>query len=410
VKSFIPWVLLIVALAQFISVALPPGNADLICVESAALDLAHHEQRFLYPGAGFSRNAEWMAHHARNLDQIGLHHIEPNWLTYPPLVPLILSPFAMLDAQGWRMTWGVIQFLLVVVFAELIIRLLRRSDAGANVSRILVYALVIGSYPLARSIQLGQTSLLIAVLIWVGYLARMSNRYLPAAFSIGIALFIKPFVGLAEIAPVIHNRRLTSLGSVVVALGLMVVSVILIGISAHIEYWHMLGTWSASQSTFFPNQSLFSGLMRFFVPQLPITEYAFHYDPDRAQIGRVLALVILAAAAYVQWKSEGVHIIASIGLWLSAMMLAVPISWEHYLVFLLPTMAFLWMLRWTPTARVMLAVSTVLLCFDNAPFCTEDFAGRLASSLPILGNLILFGLLILLHVRSRAAVAKPVPA
>jgi hypothetical protein len=53
VNRLLKWLLLMAAIAQFSVVALPPGNADLISVQSLALDLRRGDTSLLYPGRNF---------------------------------------------------------------------------------------------------------------------------------------------------------------------------------------------------------------------------------------------------------------------------------------------------------------------------------------------------------------------
>ncbi len=401
VKALVEWVLLALAILQFVLTGLPPGNADLISVQSLALDLSHHESRFLYPGYGFSHNDEWVAHHEANLRTVGQPDVQPNWCFYAPLVPFILAPIADVGVQTWRIVWGVIQFALIVLFAELIQRLLKKSGATASPRRVLVYALVFGSAPVARSMVLGQTSVLIAVLLWAGVYARFFEKRASAALTIGMAIFVKPFLALAELVSLARRQTASVLGSIGIAVALMLVSVVAVGIPSNIEYVNLLRTLSSSQTAFSGNQSLFAGLLRFF-SDLKVTDYGFQSDPDLAILGRFLALSVLAVAAYAQWKSADANVLASIGLWISAALLALPISWEHHLLFLLPTLAYLWTRRWTKAGYGMLGAMSALICVSWSGFYSESFVGRVAASLPLLGNVMLFIVLVIWHVRPRA--------
>jgi hypothetical protein len=82
--------------------------------------------------------------------------------------------------------------------------------------------------------------------------------------------------------------------------------------------------------------------------------------------------------------------------------LALPVSWEHHLLLLLPVLAFLWSralaARWE---RVLLIVATVLLEVCWLPLCGESAGGRLVASLPLMGNLMLFVLTARYLLRSR---------
>ena len=397
----VAWFALAVALLQFVHYGLPPGNADLISVQMLAMDLAHHEDRFLYPGFAFMQNDAWVAHHEANLRTVSAKRIEPNWCFYPPLVPFLFIPFAKADVETWRVAWGVLQLALIALFAELILRLLRRTGASAAPNRILIYALVFGCFPVALSEKLGQTSVLVALFLWGGVYARLSDGKILAALGIGSAVFIKPFLALIEIVDLARRKVWFALSVAGVTLSLLLISLLATGLHAQVEYWNLLSTLASSQNAFNGNQSLLATIMRFF-SDLSVGDYGFRYDPVVALYGRMLAAAVVGVAGYAQWKSGAQNVLASTGLWISAGLLALPISWDHHLLFLLPVIAYLWTRRWTRTGYGLLGAATALICVFAHPFYGESISGKVAASLPMLGDLILFVFLVTLHVRPRA--------
>jgi len=389
VKSWLKWALFAAALVQFAVLALPPGDADLISVQSLALDLRRGDSSLLYPGRNFERNDEWVAHHTGNLAKLRAKG-EPNWCFYPPLLPLVLAPLAGADPEAWRIVWGIVQLALVVAFALLIERLLKA--AGARTDRVLLFALVLGSYPVARSLHLGQTSLLTALLVWGGVYAARCGRLETQAALMGVAAFVKPFLLLAAVPDVFRRRTGTALGVVAVAAILLAVSLFFVGVAAHVEYWHLLSTLASSQTAYYGNQSLMAGIMRAF-SGLRVLDYGFQPDGSLALLARLLALIVLIAAFVIQRRAVNADSIAQVGLWLSAALLALPISWEHHLLFLLPAVAFLWSRAPAKAERVLLLMATALLEVCYLPLYAESAAGRLAASLPLIGNLMLFVLI-----------------
>lgn len=404
---FFPWILLMLAGAQFFSVALPPGNADLISIQSLALDVSRGDMDLLYPGRDFSRNDEWIAHHAKNLRALG-DKGEPNWCFYPPLVPYLLSPLADAGADMWRIVWGLIGLGLTALYALLIRRLVMRvRDCDAS-GTALVFALVLGSYPVARAIQLGQTSLFIAVILWAGILAAMQKESWWRSVTVAAASFVKPFLLLLEI-PELFRRRY---GPVALTAslwgGLFLISLLLLGWSVHQDYVDFLLTLGRTQTAYCGNQSLLAGILRVFTTW-PVTDYGFGNDPGWFAAGRVLSLIVLAAALWAETRKRA-DAIASAGLWLSAVMLALPISWEHHLLFLLPVIAWLWVIAPTFVSRALLAVAAILMGVCWLSWYGDYGAGRLIACFPLAGNLLLFVLLIRERFRPGADVIRSASA
>jgi hypothetical protein len=389
--------LLVAALIQFAAVGLPPGNADLLSVHLLAYDLSHHDARFLYPGRDYVNNDAWVQHHEQTLRALHVDG-EPNWCFYPPLVPLLCTPFVGAGVEVWRIVWGLVQIALAIAFALLIERMLR--SAALPASRVLVFALVFGSLSVARSVNLGQTSLLIAVLIWLAVHVRQSSTRAWAGALSGAAYFVKPFLLVGEF-PLRGRRRV--LEWVVVAatvISLIGISVAVTGADANREYGNLLRTLGASQTAYIGNQSLLAGVMRW-TTSIPVGEYGFQMDPTWDAIGKLLAATLLGVAFWAQRRATDVRLVYSIGLWYSAILLALPISWEHHLVVLLPVLAFLFSETAVPVIPLVIAAAAILISAE-ADY-GNSFAGRIATNLPLCGNLILFILLFRLHLISRRA-------
>jgi len=369
-------------------VALPPGNADLISIQSLARDFASGDTDLLYPGPGFAWNDVWVSHHEANLRALGAKG-EPNWCFYPPLIPYLLSPVASVDPEIWRLVWGAVQIGLLALYALIIERLLVVTGAARAPSKILILALVLGSYPVARSVELGQTSLLLSVLLWAGVLFGLQSRRILQSLAVGISVFVKPFLALALVPDVARRKWSSALGPVAIFAMMTVLSLALIGLTVHVDYVRFLNTLASSQTAYAGNQSLIGGLLRLFT-DLPVTDYGFTQNPLWAWIGRGMAVVVLLTAARVQWSGRDVSALASVGLWLSAVLLALPVSWEHHLLFLLPALAFLWAESHGKSERFLLGSMTVFLAFNWSSSFADHGLGRLTACLPLLGNLMLF--------------------
>jgi hypothetical protein len=407
-KPIVKWLLLAAAMVQFAVVALPPGDADLISIQSLALDLSRGDSSQLYPGSGFSRNDAWVAHHSENLKLLG-SGAEPNWCFYPPLVPFVLSPFASMGADSWRLMWGGFQIVLMLGLAALIHQLLIVSRLASKPDPVLILALVFGSYPVAQSVALGQTSLLLTVILWSGFLITLLKlRY--ASMAVGVAIFVKPFLLPVTIPDFLRNRMKPALAPIGIAAGLFALSLFFVGLPAHIEYLRFLRTLSDSQTAYAGNQSLLAGMLRAFT-DLRVMDYGFAQEPLFALIAKLTGVAVLAAAGYAQWRSpRNLPAIFSSGLWISAALLALSISWEHHIVFLLPVVAALWTRPLSTLDRRLLIAAILLFGIYWKPLYGDEGVGRVFASFPLYGNLIFFWLLFKLHgPRGAILTADPEP-
>ncbi len=101
-------------------------------------------------------------------------------------------------------------------------------------------------------------------------------------------------------------------------------------------------------------------------------------------------------------------IVPSVGLWLSAILLALPVSWEHHLLFLLPVIAWLWASARETSARIAPALAAILMGVCWVPWYGDHGLGRWIACLPLAGNVLLFVLLIRDAFRPRKPSPLPV--
>ena len=322
-------------------------------------------------------------------------------------MPYAVSFLGTTSDETWRILWAALQLIFVALYALLIERLL--TVFGARPNRVLIFALVLGSYPVARSIELGQTSLLLALFIWGSiYLRQIGNR-LASIVLAGVAIFVKPFFAVIAAVDVVRKRWPEIAGYAAAYLALLAASLVLIGTYAHVEYWNLLFTLGHSQTAFYGNQSILGGVLRFLAELNPSAAlaaqleapsvYGFLADPVFAWWGRIIAITVLGIAGWAQLRGGAERPVLACGLWLSAVTLALPISWEHHLVLLLPALAYLWTMELRTAQRVGLMVATLLLEFRWFTFYGDSLGGRIAETLPLLGNLTFFFLLVTLHLQ-----------
>jgi hypothetical protein len=394
-KALFRWIILIAAAVQFLLTALPPGNGDIIGVQSAALDLSRSDTDHLYPGKKFDRNDEWVKHSNENHRILG-DTGEPQWLMYPPLYPWLLSPFASLGSEAWRLSWALLQGFVLFAFLRLLEKWL--AQIGAKPDRVLLAALLLGSYPVARVFQLGQTSMLLSLLLWSGLLLSERGRQTGAWIYEGLAIYIKPFFFVAEFPRLLAKKLRHAALVISVSILLAIVTVTVLGSKPFLDYIEFLRTLSGAQTAFWGNQSLLGALLRIF-SDLPSTFYGFEQDATLRVIATAMLAAFLISAAIIQIKSKSVHPIASPSMWLAAVLLGLSLSWEHHVIVLLPAVAFLWTRGLTITAIVLLAVATFSISINLTPFFDESYMGRALACLPAFGRLILFLLLATFHLQ-----------
>jgi hypothetical protein len=272
------------------------------------------------------------------------------------------------------------------------------EQIGVVPDRILLAALLLGSYPVARVFQLGQTSMLLSFVLWLGLLFSERGRRTGAWICEGLAVYIKPFFFVAEFPRLLARKLRHSVLVIFVSILLAIITVVALGTQPFWDYIEFLRTLSGSQTAFWGNQSLLGALLRIF-SDLPSTFYGFEQDAALRMISTVLLAAFLISTAIIQIKSKKNHPIASPSMWLAAVLLGLSLSWEHHVIVLIPAVAFLWTRDLTTTAIILLAVATFSISINLTPLFDESYTGRVLACLPAFGRLILFIMLAAFHLR-----------
>ena len=383
---------MIVAATQFILTALPPGNDDIIGVQSAALDISKGDTEHLYPGKAFAHNREWVEHTKQNHELLG-DKSEPQWLMYPPLYPWMLSPLASFGSEAWRLGWALLQLIVLFGFLLLLEKWLRLLDIKPD--RVLLLALLLGSYPIARVFQLGQTSLMLSGLLWFGVLQMSRGKEFWGSLFVGCAVYIKPFAFAAEFSRLLQ-KKWQALASLIVPFVMAILTILILGWRPFYEHIEFLTTLSGCQTAFWGNQSLLGALLRLF-SDLPTMWYGFEQDSTLKVIATSLLILFFLTALFVQIRSRHSHPIVTPSLWLCAGLLGLSMSWEHHAIFLLPAVAFLWTRKLSVAGVILLACATFALSINLTPLFDESYLGRALACVPAIGRLLLFVLLAAFH-------------
>lgn len=258
---------------------------------------------------------------------------------YAPFVAAILSPFAEAPATHWRNIVFIVNFLLLFVFAYLIMKLCR---AGPSFRAFLwALALVLLCYPMARATKLGQIVPILAAVTWATLLMMREGKVWLPGILLGLIGAVKLFPIALILLPLLDRRfklAAVSIGTVICVYGF---SVILFGVHIHALWWEVMREFGDLIYPCFGNGSLQGWLSRtaygfngfsvipVAIPTLAATRYLFV-----AFFGGLT----LAALWRIKSYCTGEQLALSSGLLLSAIFLCVPNAWEHYWLFVLPSL------------------------------------------------------------------------
>jgi len=157
---------------------------------------------------------------------------------YLPMSALLMAPFGWLDAETGKMIWFAIEVGLLVALVRWSVTAL--PDRRLSQRTLMWFAIVLMAKFYARELLLGQTNLLLAVLILSGLVAIQNARPMTAGGLMGLAVFVKPYaLVLFPWLLVTQRWPAATTAAGVVAIGLLVPSVVY-GWSGNVD---LLGEW-----------------------------------------------------------------------------------------------------------------------------------------------------------------------
>lgn len=302
----------------------------------------------------------------------------------PPLLSVLLAPFAALPALPAYRVFLVLTLLMVVGAVLAVARELRLSRGVAA----LVLLAVLAASPLHGTLLLGQIYPLLLVGLVGGWIAERRGRPVLAAVLFGITVALKPSLAPLLLLPAVQRRWVplrAGLGAAALAtlLGLLVA-----GPSSGLTWLRIAVTEPVPDTL--DNASLPGLAVRFGLPSV---------------LGMLLGLAVLAGT--LAWCGRHRDRIDPAGTapWavLAAGLLFAPIAWHNYLMLLWPGVLVLIALRREAVAAVALAMALVPVSW-GAVWPAEGVLADVARSL--------YCAILLGHwaVLLRAALADPRPA
>jgi len=265
----------------------------------------------------------------------------------PPLMTVLLAPFALLDALVAYRVWVVLAALLVIGSLLLVGRELRLRPAVT----VLAVLAVLASSPLHGTLVLGQIYPVLLAGIVAGWLAERHDRPVLAAVLYGVVVALKPSLAPLLLIPAVQRRWAPLRAGIASAAVATLAGVAVCGPRSGLD-WVGIALHEPVPDTV-DNASLPGLFVREGLP---------------ATIGTVLGLVVLAGTlAWVARHRDRLHPGGTLPFAvLAAGLLLSPIAWHNYLLLLFPGVFVLCTRGWGAGAAVMLAVAVLPVSW-NAP-------------------------------------------
>ncbi len=141
-----------------------------------------------------------------HLPAIGGKTLHPN--LNPPFFTLLLSPLGWLSYQAAFLVWSLLSLAFGVIGAVLIQRTNGKQDTDYT---LILLILLFAYFPTFNNIMIGQTVLLVFMLVAGGWIAARQGREQLSGILLGLAFAIKLFLGLFIVYFLLQRRwRLTA--------------------------------------------------------------------------------------------------------------------------------------------------------------------------------------------------------
>lgn len=265
----------------------------------------------------------------------------------PPLLTVLLAPFAWLDALTAYRVWVALCVLMVVGSLLVVARELRLRP----VPMAFVTAAVLASSPLHGTLVLGQIYPLLLVGLTAGWLAERRGRPVLAAVLFGITVSLKPSLAPILLLYAAQHRWASLRAGVASAVVASLVGVAVCGPASGLAWLHI--AFNSPVPDTVDNASLPGLAVRLGLPPT---------------LGLVAGVIVLAGTLLVLARHRRRVDPAGTAVWavLAAGLLLSPIAWHNYLMLLWPGVLVLIALGRAATATVMFAVTVIPVAWNAA--------------------------------------------
>lgn len=265
----------------------------------------------------------------------------------PPLLTVLLVPFAWLDPLTAYRIWVVLSLLMVLGSLLAVARELRLRALPTG----LVLAAVLASSPLHGTLVLGQIYPLLLVGLVAGWLAERRGRPVLAAVLFGITVALKPSLAPVLLLYVAQRRWVPLRAGVASAAVASLLGVAICGPTSGLTWLHI--AFNSPVPDTVDNASLPGLAVRLGLPPT---------------LGLVAGLVVLGATLAVLGRQRDRVNPAGTAVWavLAAGLLLSPIAWHNYLMLLWPGVLLLITLGRAAVAAAMFAVAVVPVAWNAA--------------------------------------------
>ena len=271
----------------------------------------------------------------------------------PPISAILFQAFSLADpVVSLRIWW----WFSVACYLAAVLLLVRRYASRFEAPFVAIWAIGLAGF--WDTLYLGQIYTPFVLLAVIAWLRLERGDGVAAGIMIGLIVSMKPNFLVWPVLLFLAGYRLPSLVSIATAAAIALIPLLAFGVHIYIDWLHLVAS-DGGRAIFLTNAS-FAGLA------------ARAGLPVAASVLAVLLLLGFAAWAFLRRPP----VIEVSGFALLASLLASPLGWIHYTLFLLPILLHHWQRPWTWIAAFALTIPVpVVLAQFGKPALTQLTAG-----------------------------------
>ncbi len=249
----------------------------------------------------------------------------------PPLLSLLVAPFALLSYGQALWLWNLLSLACAIITIVIVINTLYPQKDNL----LLILATMAACFsvlPFYSNIGLGELGLFITLFLVLGWRLARQDKQISAGMVLGFALSLKLFVGMFLIYFLVQKRWRLLTSMVICFIGSALVAFMVVGSRGYLEYYGVLHTitWFATNR----NASFYGYLVRLFngLVNSPTSQSVW-------LMSLIYILGSLVITALVIWAAKCRQSLLEYDLGFSitiiAMLLISPLGWVYYFPLLL---------------------------------------------------------------------------
>lgn len=306
-----------------------------------------------------------------------------NPFVYPPFFALLLIPLSWFSFDTAWTFFFIVSHLAYLAALALTIRLLCKPGDSRLFWWGILLSLSACFYPLPRTYSAGQMNTFILLCIIGAYFLYTRKRDWAAGITLGFGAAIKVSPAFLLVYFAWKGRWKTVMAGGLTILISVLLSLAWLGPERHREFLQEVKQMSYGSSTWAqygqhyhvePHNQAPSAVWYRLLTHNPSTTGIIDSPSLAKTFSNLTALVILASLLFLTPVFRGPCTFWEYGLWTIAMLLLPSLFWDHYLVQIIPVIAYALYRQWTEDTKwgLSLAIGTALLAlpyyYDNPYF------------------------------------------